>query len=292
MRLAIDLHPFPAALQDLDRGLINLWVSLTKCRPSSSANRSISRPNRSRVRTLIVFLIVSVGTTLAVVARGVGGLEIARQRRAHFDFANRVHRPVAQNFQDAHLRFSVSLFAQFRHCALGLNHLLRERDAKAGRGERAGSRAIYPAGSDRSSNTRPGSPRAPRRRGPSRPATNLHGEFAPDYRAGERRGKNLRSSARIRIWSDADSDQRIAERNKHAPGSTFVRGRDRALRDYNRRYREKFGFPFVICARVNKKDAILAAFPGRLENSRAEEIETALREIFKIADLRLHDLIA
>jgi len=63
------------------------------------------------------------------------------------------------------------------------------------------------------------------------------------------------------------------------------------FRDFNRRYREKFGFPFVICARLNKKEAILQAFPKRLENSRAQEIETALDEICKIADLRLRDLI-
>ena len=64
------------------------------------------------------------------------------------------------------------------------------------------------------------------------------------------------------------------------------------FRDFNQRYREKFGFPFVICARLNKKDAILEAFPRRLENSRAEEIETALGEICKIAELRLRDLIS
>jgi 2-oxo-4-hydroxy-4-carboxy-5-ureidoimidazoline decarboxylase len=60
---------------------------------------------------------------------------------------------------------------------------------------------------------------------------------------------------------------------------------------YNAQYREKFGFPFVICARENKKDAILTAFPQRLANSRETEIDTALREIFKIAELRLKDLI-
>jgi 2-oxo-4-hydroxy-4-carboxy-5-ureidoimidazoline decarboxylase len=63
------------------------------------------------------------------------------------------------------------------------------------------------------------------------------------------------------------------------------------FREYNARYRERFGFPFVICARRNKKKAILDAFPVRLQNSREQEIETALREIFKIADLRLKDLV-
>jgi len=63
------------------------------------------------------------------------------------------------------------------------------------------------------------------------------------------------------------------------------------FREFNRQYRERFGFPFVICARLNKKDAIARAFPVRLRNSRAEEIETALQEISKIADLRLKDLV-
>jgi len=59
----------------------------------------------------------------------------------------------------------------------------------------------------------------------------------------------------------------------------------------NARYREKFGFPFVVCARLNKKNAILEGFKARLQNSRDQEIETALQEIFKIAEIRLRDLI-
>jgi 2-oxo-4-hydroxy-4-carboxy-5-ureidoimidazoline decarboxylase len=55
-------------------------------------------------------------------------------------------------------------------------------------------------------------------------------------------------------------------------------------------YEDKFGFPFVICARLNKKEAILTGFERRLRNLRAEEIQTALGEIFKIAELRLRDL--
>ena len=63
------------------------------------------------------------------------------------------------------------------------------------------------------------------------------------------------------------------------------------FREYNRQYRERFGFPFVICARLNKKEAIARAFPVRLRNSREQEMETALQEISKIADLRLQDLV-
>jgi OHCU decarboxylase len=61
---------------------------------------------------------------------------------------------------------------------------------------------------------------------------------------------------------------------------------------YNNQYREKFGFPFVICARLNKKEAILGGFVLRLNNSREAEIHTALEEIFKIAWLRLSDVLS
>lgn len=59
----------------------------------------------------------------------------------------------------------------------------------------------------------------------------------------------------------------------------------------NNAYRDRFNFPFVICARLNKKEAILAGFEKRLQNTREQEIQIALEEIFKIAEFRLRDLI-
>ena len=64
-----------------------------------------------------------------------------------------------------------------------------------------------------------------------------------------------------------------------------------AFQKNNEAYREKFGFPFVICARLNKREAILKGFETRLKNSRAQEIHAALEEIGKIARLRLQDII-
>jgi 2-oxo-4-hydroxy-4-carboxy--5-ureidoimidazoline (OHCU) decarboxylase len=64
------------------------------------------------------------------------------------------------------------------------------------------------------------------------------------------------------------------------------------FRTQNQAYRQKFGFPFIICARLNKKEAILAAFPKRLAQDRRTEITTALEEIAKIARLRLEDAVA
>ena len=63
------------------------------------------------------------------------------------------------------------------------------------------------------------------------------------------------------------------------------------FRRSNAAYHERFGFPFVICARLNRKEAILAGFRSRLGNSREREIQIAMEEIFKIAELRLADLI-
>ena len=64
-----------------------------------------------------------------------------------------------------------------------------------------------------------------------------------------------------------------------------------AFERYNGAYRERFGFPFVICARNNRKEAILKAFPLRLTNDRATEIRTALGEIGEIAWLRMTDAV-
>lgn len=60
---------------------------------------------------------------------------------------------------------------------------------------------------------------------------------------------------------------------------------------WNDEYRRRFDFPFVICARLNAKDTILAAMRQRVGNSPAEEVETALREIEKIARIRLGDIL-
>jgi len=60
----------------------------------------------------------------------------------------------------------------------------------------------------------------------------------------------------------------------------------------NDTYKTKFGFPFIICARLNAKAAILAAMAARLPNSPAAEHDAALAEIEKIAWLRLQDTLA
>jgi OHCU decarboxylase len=57
-------------------------------------------------------------------------------------------------------------------------------------------------------------------------------------------------------------------------------------------YRARFGFPFIVCAREHTPDTIIAAAERRTESDPAEEEQTAMSEISKIARLRLADLIA
>lgn len=59
----------------------------------------------------------------------------------------------------------------------------------------------------------------------------------------------------------------------------------------NDAYRARFGFPFIICARLNAKAAILAAMQARIANPPAAEHAAALGEIEKIARLRLDDVL-
>jgi urate oxidase/2-oxo-4-hydroxy-4-carboxy-5-ureidoimidazoline decarboxylase len=54
-------------------------------------------------------------------------------------------------------------------------------------------------------------------------------------------------------------------------------------------YREKFGFPFVVCVREHSPESIVANAEARLDRSPEEERATALDEIAKIAALRLED---
>lgn len=60
----------------------------------------------------------------------------------------------------------------------------------------------------------------------------------------------------------------------------------------NGSYREKFGFPFIICVRRHCKDSVFRQFEMRLKNDVASEHEAALTEIFRIAALRLDQQVS
>ena len=59
----------------------------------------------------------------------------------------------------------------------------------------------------------------------------------------------------------------------------------------NQNYKEKFGFPFVICARNHQKEEIFQAMEHRYKNDQNLELATAIEEILQIAELRIRDIV-
>jgi 2-oxo-4-hydroxy-4-carboxy-5-ureidoimidazoline decarboxylase len=96
-------------------------------------------------------------------------------------------------------------------------------------------------------------------------------------------GRAARAGA---LSSASASEQSAAGLDRLSPGeiATFER--------LNQEYRDRFAFPFVICARENKKESILSGFANRLQNTREQEIRTALGEVAKICWLRLLDTVS
>ncbi|XP_058968333.1 2-oxo-4-hydroxy-4-carboxy-5-ureidoimidazoline decarboxylase [Pocillopora verrucosa] len=77
----------------------------------------------------------------------------------------------------------------------------------------------------------------------------------------------------------------------HAGITTLTKEEIQELKHYNQLYSNKFGFPFVICARLNNKDAILKGIKSRLNNDRDQELECGIEEVKKIMQLRMKDLV-
>lgn len=55
----------------------------------------------------------------------------------------------------------------------------------------------------------------------------------------------------------------------------------------NERYRERFGFPFVMAVKGHHRQGILEAFERRVDNDPETERRTAIEQIHRIARLRL-----
>lgn len=59
----------------------------------------------------------------------------------------------------------------------------------------------------------------------------------------------------------------------------------------NEEYKRRFGFPFVICARMNDKEKILQQLSERCLNEHAVERARGIEEVKKICRLRLQCLV-
>jgi len=123
----------------------------------------------------------------------------------------------------------------------------------------------------------------------------LHAALCATMRA----APSVRQLALIRAHPDLAG--RLAQQKKLTAESTceqasagLDRLTDAELAEFTRNndaYKAKFGFTFIICARLNAKAAILGAMSARLLNEWPVERDAALAEIEKIAWLRLNDLL-
>lgn len=83
-----------------------------------------------------------------------------------------------------------------------------------------------------------------------------------------------------------------SQREQSGAGLTSL-GADERLRlaELNAQYRARFGFPFVLAARLSDRAAVPRELARRLHCSPAQELITALDQVKKIARLRLADLL-
>jgi OHCU decarboxylase len=95
----------------------------------------------------------------------------------------------------------------------------------------------------------------------------------------------------------AGREAQAGELTSASAGEQASAGLDRLTADeaerwraLNAAYRERFGFPLVVCVREHTKESILAWGEERLRHEHDEEVEIALAEIAKIARLRLEAL--
>ncbi|XP_057619409.1 putative 2-oxo-4-hydroxy-4-carboxy-5-ureidoimidazoline decarboxylase [Chionomys nivalis] len=81
-------------------------------------------------------------------------------------------------------------------------------------------------------------------------------------------------------------------REQSQAGLTSLDADDRLrLQQLNALYRERFGFPFVLAARLSDRAAVPGELARRLHCQPESELRTALGEVKKICHLRLADLL-
>ena len=91
---------------------------------------------------------------------------------------------------------------------------------------------------------------------------------------------------RLKLSESSTAEQASAGLDQLSPDE-FAR-----FTELNDRYRERFGFPFIIAVRDNTRAQILEAFVRRIGNDREAEVLTALAQIARIARIRLDQAIA
>jgi allantoate deiminase/N-carbamoyl-L-amino-acid hydrolase len=91
------------------------------------------------------------------------------------------------------------------------------------------------------------------------------------------------------LTAESSSEQASSGLNRCSPEEYAF------LQDLNARYNEKFGFPFILAVkgptgRGLTRQAVIDTFARRLRNGRAAEMAECLRQVHRIAEIRLNEL--
>ena len=88
-----------------------------------------------------------------------------------------------------------------------------------------------------------------------------------------------------KLTEDSKNEQKNASLNQ-CTDEEFVE-----FRKLNNEYKKKFGFPFIIAVKGKNKEEILNNFRQRLTNNINLEFEEAKKQVKKIANFRLSEII-
>ena len=132
----------------------------------------------------------------------------------------------------------------------------------------------------------------------ARPFTGVNQLFAAMKAAVDRAAPELRL-ALIKAHPDlANKTQRAAGLTAESSAEQNSVGLDRlsdaeyeAFERVNNAYRDKFGFPYIVCVRRHTRDSILRDFERRLPNDAQTETQKSIEEICRIAALRVDQLV-
>jgi 2-oxo-4-hydroxy-4-carboxy-5-ureidoimidazoline decarboxylase len=90
---------------------------------------------------------------------------------------------------------------------------------------------------------------------------------------------------------DISVESKVEHKKAGLDLSTLTSDQLERFDNYNERYSEKFGFPFIVCVRYvpNKALGLLEAFEKRIDNDKDQEFRTAIEELKKIGEARIKD---
>ncbi|XP_018423304.1 PREDICTED: putative 2-oxo-4-hydroxy-4-carboxy-5-ureidoimidazoline decarboxylase [Nanorana parkeri] len=80
------------------------------------------------------------------------------------------------------------------------------------------------------------------------------------------------------------------QEQRQAGLTSLTSGERETLGLLNSQYKTKFGFPFVICAKMSDKYKIMEELCSRLQNDPSQELLKGIEEVKKICHLRVQEL--